>query len=54
MSLGLDAILVAPCTRFRIFPQPRFLKAFSEPETIRDDVLANVIQQGLPHHVFRY
>jgi hypothetical protein len=46
MSVKLDALLVDTGTRFRIFPQPRFLKAFSEPETIRVNVPSNVMQQG--------
>jgi hypothetical protein len=32
MSVKLDAILIVTGTRFRIFPQPGFLKAFSESE----------------------
>jgi hypothetical protein len=34
MSLTLDAALVDTGTRFRIFPQPRFLGIFDQPEVI--------------------
>jgi hypothetical protein len=34
MSLKLDADLKGRGTKFRLFPQPRFLKPFQEPETV--------------------
>jgi hypothetical protein len=46
MSMKLDATVVDTGTRFRIFPQPRFLGAFSEPETIRVNVPPNAMQPG--------
>lgn len=46
MSMKLDATLVETGTRFRLFPQPRFLSAFSMPETIRVSAPPNIIQSG--------
>jgi len=46
MSLQLDTRLANTGTRFRIFPQPRFLTAFSQPETVIISVPPNEIQPG--------
>ena len=46
MSLALDARLAATGTRFRIFPQPRFLSAFAEPETITVSTTPDGIEPG--------
>jgi hypothetical protein len=46
MSMKLGATVVDTGTCFRIFPQPRFLGAFSEPETIRVNVPPNAMQPG--------
>lgn len=46
MSLKLDAALAVSGTRFKLFPQPRFLTAFRVPETISVSVPPNAIQAG--------
>lgn len=46
MSMKLDAGLCETGTRFRIFPQPRFLSAFSTPETIYVSIPPDKIQPG--------
>jgi Domain of unknown function (DUF2382) len=46
MSMKLDASIVNTGTRFRIFPQPCFLKVFSEPETIWIKTPPHTIQPG--------
>ena len=46
MSMKLDASLSETGTRFRIFPQPRFLLSFGEPETVRISVPPEAIQPG--------
>ncbi len=46
MSMKLDTAIGATGTKFRIFPQPRFLPSFTEPETIRVSVTPASIQAG--------
>ncbi|WP_152555602.1 gluzincin family metallopeptidase [Methylomarinum vadi] len=46
MSAKLSAALRDSGTRFRIFPQPRYLKAFSKPETIHVSVPPDKILAG--------
>lgn len=46
MSMQLDAALKNTGTRFRIFPQPRFLDIFPQPEIIHISVPPNEIQPG--------
>ncbi len=46
MSLELDEELADTGTRFRVFPQPRFLTAFAVPETIAVSVRPADIQDG--------
>lgn len=46
MSIELDSRLVETGTRFKIFPQPRYLSAFSEPEIIYVSVAPSQIQPG--------
>ena len=46
MSLKLDAAIANTGTRFRIFPQPRFLKSFKNPEVVTVSVPPNQIQTG--------
>jgi len=46
MSMKLDAELRETGTRFRIFPQPRFLSAFSAPETVTISIPPDRIQPG--------
>lgn len=46
MSLQLDATLETTGTRFRIFPQPRFLTSFKNPEVIRVSVPPGQMQAG--------
>ena len=46
MSVQLDARLEATGTKFRIFPQPRFLAGFAQPELIRISVPPNQMQAG--------
>ena len=46
MSVQLDARLENTGTRFKIFPQPRFLLAFSQPETVTVSVPPNEMQPG--------
>lgn len=46
MSMKLDADLAETGTRFRIFPQPRFLESIREPEVIRVSVPPSKIQPG--------
>ena len=42
MSLKLDAEAARTGTRFRLFPQPRFLSAFRNPETVHIELAARV------------
>ncbi len=46
MSVKLDRQIEATGTRFKVFPQPRFLSAFSEPETITISVPPHMIEPG--------
>jgi hypothetical protein len=46
MSLKLDRALAGTGTRFRLFPQPRFLRAFSQPETVRISIPAGSVAAG--------
>lgn len=46
MSVQLDAALESTGTRFRLFPQPRFLPAFSVPEIVTVSVSPSVIKPG--------
>ncbi len=46
MSMKLDASLSETGTRFRIFPQPRFLPSFGESETVRISVPPEAIQSS--------
>jgi hypothetical protein len=46
MSVQLDVRLENTGTRFKIFPQPRFLLAFSQPETVTVSVPPNEMQSG--------
>lgn len=46
MSAKLSAALSGTGTRFRIFPQPRYLRAFSKPETIHISVPPDKILPG--------
>ncbi len=46
MSMQLDHRVEQTGTRFRIFPQPRHLSAFTEPETIYVSVPPSQIQAG--------
>lgn len=46
MSRTLDARLDSTGTRFRIFPQPRFLKIFDEPEVVIVSVPPERMQAG--------
>lgn len=46
MSIKLDTMLAETGTRFRIFAQPRFLPAFSEPDTIYVSPPPDEIQPG--------
>ncbi|MEW6543166.1 MAG: hypothetical protein AB1411_06095 [Nitrospirota bacterium] len=46
MSLTLDAKLTSTGTRFRIFPQSRFLQAFKKPETIYVSPAPQAIKPG--------
>lgn len=46
MSMRLDAAIAEIGTKFRIFPQPRFLEAFREPETIRVSIPPSEIAPG--------
>ncbi|HXU01154.1 MAG TPA: hypothetical protein VN903_09185 [Polyangia bacterium] len=46
MSLKLDAELQEKGTKFRLFAQARYLKDFSEPETVRVSVTPAHIQPG--------
>jgi hypothetical protein len=46
MSMQLDATVANVGTRFRIFPQPRFLNIFAEPELITVSVPPDQIQDG--------
>lgn len=46
MSLKLDAALKNTGTRFRIFPQPRFLKSFKNPEVVTVSVPPDQMQTG--------
>lgn len=46
MSVKLDAKLASSGTKFRVFAQPRFLSAFSVPETIRVNVPAGQVGAG--------
>ncbi len=54
MSAKLDAIFIDSGTRFRIFPQPSLLTAFSESETIWVNLPSHAMQLGTPHHAFQY
>lgn len=46
MSVQLDKKVAETGTRFLIFPQPRFLKAFSKPEIVYISVTPDEIQPG--------
>ena len=46
MSVKLDKNLEDIGTKFKLFPQPRFLRAFREPETVRVSVPAGKVQPG--------
>lgn len=46
MSVALDARLRRHGTRFRLFPQPRFLEPFGEPETVWVSSLAGTLGPG--------
>jgi hypothetical protein len=46
MSVALDKKLATSGTKFRIFPQPRFLSAFSQPETLFVSVPAGSMLPG--------
>ncbi len=46
MSVRLDRTIQDTGTKFRIFPQPRFLEGFEEPETIVLSVPKDQIQDG--------
>jgi len=44
--MRLDAAIAETGTKFKIFPQPRFLEIFKEPETIRVTIPPNQILPG--------
>lgn len=46
MSVKLDAAIAATGTKFRVYPQPKFLKSFAEPETLRVSVRARQVAAG--------
>ncbi len=46
MSVKLDRQIETTGTKFKVFPQPRFLSAFSQPETITISVPPNKIKPG--------
>ena len=46
MSVKLDAAIVSTGTKFRVYPQPKFLPSFSVPETIRVSLPPNQISAG--------
>jgi hypothetical protein len=46
MSMALDARVAESGTRFKIFPQPRFLPAFSEPEVVSISIPAGEVEAG--------
>ncbi len=46
MSMKLDAEIKETGTRFRIFPQPRYLRGFEEPETVVISVAPSEVQTG--------
>ena len=46
MSLQLDRAVANTGTRFRIFPQPRFLQSFKKPEVVVINVPAGEVQPG--------
>ncbi|HKO02447.1 MAG TPA: hypothetical protein VJ032_12170 [Thermoanaerobaculia bacterium] len=46
MSLRLDAALANTGTRFRIFPQPRFLPSFRNPEVVTVSIPAGQVAAG--------
>ena len=46
MSVKLDAEAARTGTRFRLFPQPRFLNAFRNPETVHINMPPGSIQAG--------
>jgi hypothetical protein len=46
MSMQLDARLAQTGTRFKIFPQPRFLPSFSKPEVVTVSVPAGAVRAG--------
>jgi hypothetical protein len=46
MPVKSDALFVDAGTPFRIFPHPRFLKSFSQPETVWVNAPSNIVQQG--------
>jgi hypothetical protein len=50
MSVQLDKKVAETGTRFLIFPQPRYLKAFSKPEIVYVSVTPDEIQ---PSNIFR-
>lgn len=46
MSVRLDAAISETGTKFKVFPQPKFLRAFRAPETIRVSVEAKNVKAG--------
>ncbi len=46
MSVKLDRQIETTGTKFKVFPQPRFLSAFSQPETITISVPPHMIEPG--------
>jgi len=46
MSLKLDARVQSTGTRFLVFPQPRFLDSFAEPETVTISIPAGQVEDG--------
>ncbi|MGB5636671.1 MAG: hypothetical protein WBM44_15095 [Waterburya sp.] len=46
MSVKLDRQIETTGTKFKVFPQPRFLSAFSQPETITISVPPHMIEAG--------
>jgi hypothetical protein len=46
MSMRLDAAIAQTGTRFLIFPQPRFLPSFEEPEVVYVSVSPNEMLPG--------
>jgi hypothetical protein len=46
MSMKLDRALAETGTKFNVFPQPKFLPSFQNPETIRISIPVNTVQPG--------